>query len=161
MDAHGSEEEAPAVIPGGAVHQIRQADLQSKRNEPLHAGHVKEVGRKRPQLRDRLQGGRPGGFVQPGEGAFQLAAVDHGNGGEVGNAGQSADEQRFNAAVTHAVHQGVFLFQLAAQKILHGDQPPEFLKNRSRRAAVQGGQPQVARQFLPKDGAHGQVEHLL
>ena len=40
VDAHGGKEEAPAVIPHGAVHQIRQADLQSKRNEPLHADHV-------------------------------------------------------------------------------------------------------------------------
>ena len=63
--------------------------------------------------------------------------------------------------MAYAVHQGVFLFQLVVQQILHGDKAPEFLENRSRRAAVQGGQPQIARQSFPKGGEHGHVEQLL
>lgn len=63
--------------------------------------------------------------------------------------------------MSYAVHQGGILFQLVVQQILHGDKPTEFLKYRSRRAAVQGGQPQIAGQPFPKGGEHGHVEQLL
>ena len=56
--------------------------------------------------------------------------------GKIGDAGQSADEQRFNAAVTHAVHQRVFLREGLFHEQLHRGEAAELLKKRRHEAAV-------------------------